>query len=38
MQHPIRLLLSGQQGRVMIIRQATDLLPFSFTADDLWGK
>ncbi len=38
MQHPIRLLLSGQQGRVMIIRQATDLLPFSFTADDLLGK
>ncbi|HMP95019.1 MAG TPA: cytidine deaminase [Phnomibacter sp.] len=35
MQHPIRLIMSGQQGRVLIIETAQHLLPFGFKADDL---
>ncbi len=32
---PIRLILSGQTGRVYIIHQASDLLPLSFGSEDL---
>ncbi len=32
---PIRLILSGQTGRVYIIPQASDLLPLSFGSEDL---
>ena len=32
---PIRLILSGQQGKVLIIRSAVSLLPFAFTGDEL---
>jgi cytidine deaminase len=32
---PIRLILSGQTGRVYIIHHASDLLPLSFGSDDL---
>ncbi|HSC53382.1 MAG TPA: cytidine deaminase [Phnomibacter sp.] len=35
MKHPIRLLLSGQQGKVIVLNTAKNLLPFTFTADDL---
>ena len=33
--HPIRLILSGQEGKVYIIRTASYLLPFAFTSDEL---
>lgn len=32
---PIRLLLSGQEGKVFIIKTASFLLPFAFTSDEL---
>jgi len=32
---PIRLILSGQQGKVLIIRSAVSLLPFAFTSNEL---
>jgi cytidine deaminase len=32
---PIRLILSGQKGRVYIIHHASDLLPLSFGSNDL---
>jgi cytidine deaminase len=32
---PIRILLAGQTGQVLIIKQAKDLLPFAFGANDL---
>ena len=32
---PIRLLLSGMEGKVYIIKQSTNLLPFSFSGEDL---
>jgi cytidine deaminase len=32
---PIRLILSGQDGAVIIIEKADSLLPFSFGSDDL---
>jgi len=32
---PIRLILSGQQGKVYIIKTASFLLPFAFTKDEL---
>jgi cytidine deaminase len=32
---PVRLLLSGQEGRVYIIPQASLLLPFAFTSEEL---
>jgi len=35
LQHPIRLILAGMQGKVFIISKASLLLPLSFGADDL---
>ncbi len=35
MQHPIRLILGGMEGRIYIIPSATFLLPFSFTSQDM---
>jgi cytidine deaminase len=35
MKHPIRLLLSGQQGKVIVLETVKNLLPFSFTAEDM---
>ena len=32
---PIRIILSGQSGKVLVVRTAKDLLPLSFTADDM---
>ncbi|MEI9954748.1 MAG: hypothetical protein WDM90_00185 [Ferruginibacter sp.] len=32
---PIRLILSGQEGKVFIIKKASQLLPFSFGGEDL---
>ena len=32
---PIRLILSGQEGKVYIIKTASFLLPFAFTKDEL---
>ena len=32
---PMRLILSGQQGEVMVIHSAKDILPFGFTAADM---
>ncbi len=32
---PIRLLLSGMEGKVFVINKSTNLLPFSFSGDDL---
>lgn len=32
---PIRLILSGQEGKVFIIKTASFLLPFAFTSDEL---
>jgi cytidine deaminase len=32
---PIRLILSGQEGRVYVIKTASQLLPFAFTGDEL---
>ena len=34
-QHPIRLILSGMEGKVLIIQQAGSLLPLSFKGNDL---
>jgi len=34
-QQPIRLILSGQEGPIYIIEDATTLLPLSFTANDM---
>jgi cytidine deaminase len=34
-QHPIRILLSGQEGKVQVIENAADLLPFVFSSDDM---
>ncbi len=33
--HPIRLILSGQDGKVYVIEKASMLLPLRFTSDDL---
>ena len=33
--HPIRLILAGATGKVLIIHQVRDLLPFGFGPDDL---
>lgn len=33
--HPIRLILGGMEGKVYIIPNATLLLPFSFTIEDI---
>ena len=35
LQHPIRLLLAGQSGKIIGISKAIDLLPFSFTAENM---
>ncbi len=35
---PIRVILSGMEGKVQIIENAVNLLPFSFTADDMKSK
>lgn len=32
---PIRLLLSGMEGKVFVINKSNNLLPFSFSGDDL---
>jgi len=34
-QQPIRLILSGQEGPIYLIEDATALLPLSFTANDM---
>jgi cytidine deaminase len=33
--HPIRIILAGQTGKILIIKTAADLLPFSFNVEDL---
>jgi cytidine deaminase len=33
--HPIRIILSGMEGKVQVIENASDLLPLLFSADDL---
>jgi cytidine deaminase len=33
--HPMRLILSGMEGKVMIIQSAMQLLPFSFNSDSM---
>jgi cytidine deaminase len=33
--HPIRLILSGQSGKVIVLPQASLLLPLSFSAEDM---
>ncbi len=33
--HPIRIILSGQNGEVYLLKSATDLLPLVFTAEDM---
>jgi len=33
--HPIRIILSGMDGKVLIIPKASSLLPLSFTGDDM---
>lgn len=35
LQHPIRLILGGLEGKVYIIPKASMLLPLSFTSDDM---
>jgi cytidine deaminase len=34
-QQPMRIILSGMEGKVMIIDSATELLPFSFGSDSM---
>jgi len=34
-QHPIRLILSGQTGNIIVVNSARDIMPFSFGADDM---
>jgi cytidine deaminase len=34
-QHPIRLILGGKEGKVFIIPQASMLLPFGFSGEDM---
>jgi cytidine deaminase len=36
-QHPVRLLLSGMEGKVYLLEKSSLLLPLSFTVDDLLG-
>ncbi len=33
--HPMRLILSGMEGKVMVIESAAQLLPFSFSSDSM---
>ena len=35
LQHPIRLILGGLEGKVYIIKKASMLLPLSFTSEDM---
>jgi cytidine deaminase len=35
MKHRIRLILSGQEGKVYVINEASSLLPLAFTGDEL---
>jgi cytidine deaminase len=37
-QHPIRIILGGLEGKVQVIENAANLLPFSFSADDMKEK
>ena len=32
---PIRLILGGQEGKVLVIKKASSLLPFAFTSEEL---
>ena len=34
-QQPIRMILAGQEGKVLIVNSAADIMPFSFTAGDM---
>ena len=34
-QQPIRMILAGQEGKVLIVNSAADILPFNFTAGDM---
>jgi cytidine deaminase len=34
-QQPIRMILAGQDGKVLIVNSAADILPFNFTAGDM---
>jgi cytidine deaminase len=36
-QHPIKLILSGQTGPIIVIKSTKDIMPFSFGAEDM-GK
>lgn len=38
MQQPIRLILGGMEGKVWVLPNVSQLLPLSFTSDDLDGK
>lgn len=33
--HPMRLILSGMEGKVLVIKSAAQLLPFSFNSDSM---
>jgi cytidine deaminase len=33
--HPIRLILAGNPGKILIVEKASSLLPLSFSADDM---
>ncbi|HEY5371400.1 MAG TPA: cytidine deaminase [Hanamia sp.] len=33
--HPVRIILSGQEGKIQVIENAADLLPFVFSSDDM---
>jgi cytidine deaminase len=32
---PVRLLLSGEKGKILVVDKVKDLLPLSFTPDEL---
>lgn len=34
-QMPIRLILGGQTGKILVIHSAKDIMPFSFSAEDM---
>ncbi|MES2775900.1 MAG: cytidine deaminase [Bacteroidota bacterium] len=34
-QHPIKLILGGQEGKIIVLQSAKDIMPFSFSADDM---
>jgi cytidine deaminase len=34
-QRPIRMILAGKEGKVLIVNSAADILPFNFTAGDM---